>query len=331
MAQAHDTGYKLLFSNPEFVRDLLLGFVPQDWVGQVDFSSLEMLNGHYVSEDMQGRYEDMVWRLKLGDDDWVYLYLLLEFQSTPDRFMALRLLTYIGLFWQQLEKQGRLTRDGRLPPVLPLVLYNGFKPWRHSTRLSDLCHPAPAGLQVFQPSFDYLLIDENQYPDSELSGRRNLVAMLMRLEQAQTPQIMKAIIDELRGWLTLDDQTHLRRNIIRWIIGLVRRRTSNGRIPPLSDLLEVSTMLAERTETWTERWVQEGMTKGLEQGREEGLEQGRKYQATLLQRQLGRRFGPLPEWAAQRVEQAGQAQIGAWAEAIFDAPSLEELLGQDKP
>ncbi|TBV10803.1 hypothetical protein DNK08_05685 [Stutzerimonas kirkiae] len=211
--------------------------------------------------------------------------------------------------------------------MLPLVLYNGFKPWRHSTRLSDLCHPAPAGLQVFQPSFDYLLIDENQYPDSELSGRRNLVAMLMRLEQAQTPQIMKAIIDELRGWLTLDDQTHLRRNIIRWIIGLVRRRTSNGRIPPLSDLLEVSTMLAERTETWTERWVQEGMTKGLEQG----LEQGRKYQATLLQRQLGRRFGPLPEWAAQRVEQAGQAQIGAWAEAIFDAPSLEELLGQDKP
>ncbi|TBU99385.1 transposase, partial [Stutzerimonas kirkiae] len=140
MAQDHYTGYKLLFSNPEFVRDLLLGFVPQEWVGQVDFTSLEMLNGHYVSEDMQGRYEDMVWRLRLGDDDWVYLYLLLEFQSTPDRFMALRLLTYIGLFWQQLEKQGRLTRDGRLPPVLPLVLYNGFKPWRHSTRLSDLCH-----------------------------------------------------------------------------------------------------------------------------------------------------------------------------------------------
>ncbi|TBU93290.1 Rpn family recombination-promoting nuclease/putative transposase [Stutzerimonas kirkiae] len=157
MPQAHDAGYKLLFSNPEFVRDLLLGFVPQEWVGQVDFSSLEMLNGHYVSEDMQGRYEERVWRLRLGEDDWVYLYLLLEFQSTPARFMALRLLTYIGLFWQQLEKQGRLTHDGRLP----LVLYNGFKPWRHSTRLSDLYHPAPAGLQVFQPSFEYLLIGKS--------------------------------------------------------------------------------------------------------------------------------------------------------------------------
>ncbi|QLF93999.1 Rpn family recombination-promoting nuclease/putative transposase [Pseudomonas sp. ABC1] len=317
MAQAHDTGYKLLFSNPEFVRDLLVGFVPQDWVGQVDFSSLEMLNGHYVSEDMQGRHEDMVWRLRLGDDGWVYLYLLLEFQSTPDRFMALRLLTYVGLFWQQLEKQGQLTHDGRLPPVLPLVLYNGLRQWPYSTRLDDLCHPAQSGLRAFQPHFEYLLIDENRYSDSELSGRQNLVAMLIRLEQAQTPQVMKTAIDELRGWLTLDDQTPLRRNIIRWIIGLVRRRTSSGRIPPLSDLLEVSTMLAERTETWSERWLQEG----LEKGRAEG-------QAVLLQRQLDKRFGPLPEWAVQRIEQAGVERIGLWAEAIFEAQSLEELLAQ---
>ena len=28
MANTHDTGYKLLFSTPELVRDLILGFVP---------------------------------------------------------------------------------------------------------------------------------------------------------------------------------------------------------------------------------------------------------------------------------------------------------------
>lgn len=127
---------------------------------------------------------------------------------------------------------------------------------------------------------------------------------------------MKTAIDELRGWLVLDDQASLRRNIIRWIIGLVRRRTSSGRIPPLSNLLEVSTMLAERTETWSERWLQEGMEKGLEKG-----------QAVLLQHLLNKRFGPLPEWAVRRVEEANVEQIGVWAEAIFDAQSLDELLG----
>lgn len=311
MSQPHDAGYKLLFSNPAFVRDLLLGFVPQAWVEKLDFSSLEMLNGHHVSEAMQGRCEDMVWRLRLGGEDWLYLYLLLEFQSTPDRFMALRLLTYVGLFWQQLEKQGQLTQEGRLPPVLPVVLYNGFQPWKHSVRLGDVCHPAPNGLELFQPSFEYLLIDEKRYPEEQLHGQRNLVAVLMRLEQAQTPGAMRAIIDELRSWLTLDDQTPLRRNITRWIIDLIRRRTSNRRIPQLSDLLEVSTMLAERTETWADRWVQEGVEKG---------------QAALLRRQLNKRFGPLPTWALQRIEQASLAQIGTWAEAIFEASSLEALL-----
>jgi hypothetical protein len=31
---AHDTGYKLLFSTPELVRDLILGFVPDEWLHQ---------------------------------------------------------------------------------------------------------------------------------------------------------------------------------------------------------------------------------------------------------------------------------------------------------
>ncbi|TBV11394.1 Rpn family recombination-promoting nuclease/putative transposase [Stutzerimonas kirkiae] len=156
MAQPHDTSYKLLFSNPEFVRDPLLGFVPQAWVGQLDFGTLEPLNGHYVSEDMRQRHEDMVWRVRLRDA-WIYIYLLLEFQSTPDRFMALRLLSYIGLFWQQLEKQRQLTADRLLPPVLPLVLCNGDQPWHHPTELAALCHPPPKELQALQPQLNYLL------------------------------------------------------------------------------------------------------------------------------------------------------------------------------
>lgn len=32
MSGDHDTGYKLLFSHPEMVRDLLLGYVPGEWI-----------------------------------------------------------------------------------------------------------------------------------------------------------------------------------------------------------------------------------------------------------------------------------------------------------
>lgn len=49
-ATPHDTGYKLLFSHPEMVRDLLIGYMPGEWLKEADFTSLKRVNGSYVSE-----------------------------------------------------------------------------------------------------------------------------------------------------------------------------------------------------------------------------------------------------------------------------------------
>lgn len=57
MAQ-YDTGYRLLFSHPEMVRDLLLGYVPAEWVAEADFSTLEHVNGSYVADSERQRHSD---------------------------------------------------------------------------------------------------------------------------------------------------------------------------------------------------------------------------------------------------------------------------------
>ena len=95
MPNAHDTGYKLLFSNPELVRDLILGFVPDEWLHGLDYSTLERVPGSYVTEDFSNRADDIVWRVKVGGE-WVYLYLLIELQSRVDKYMALRMMVYGG-------------------------------------------------------------------------------------------------------------------------------------------------------------------------------------------------------------------------------------------
>ena len=35
----HDGGYRLLFSHPQMVRDLLHGFVDEPWVAELDFAT----------------------------------------------------------------------------------------------------------------------------------------------------------------------------------------------------------------------------------------------------------------------------------------------------
>ena len=181
----HDHSYKLLFSHPEMVVDLLKGFVRQPWVAQCDFATLEKVSGSYVSDDLRDREDDLIWRVRWGDD-WLYVYLLLEFQSTVDHFMAVRLLGYLALLYQDLIRVDKLGVGDLLPPVLPLVLYNGERRWQAPLHLDSLIHPAPTGLDHYRPQLSYLLLDEGSFAPADLSTLNNLVAALFQLENSRT-------------------------------------------------------------------------------------------------------------------------------------------------
>lgn len=80
----------------------------------------------------------MIYRLMLCDGTPVYVYLLLEFQSTPDPWMPLRIQVYVGLLYQHLLRERSLSSRGKLPPVFPLVLYNGDTRWNVAETLREL-------------------------------------------------------------------------------------------------------------------------------------------------------------------------------------------------
>ena len=125
----HDHSYKALFSHSEMVADLLRGFVREEWVNELDFSTLEKDNGSYITDDLRERCDDIIWRVRWGKD-WLYDYLLIEFQSSVDWFMAVYVMTYVGLLYQDLIRSEAIGAGKRLPPVLPIVLYNGNTRWR---------------------------------------------------------------------------------------------------------------------------------------------------------------------------------------------------------
>ncbi|NLY41215.1 MAG: Rpn family recombination-promoting nuclease/putative transposase, partial [Desulfovibrionales bacterium] len=56
-ASPHDGSYKNLFSHKEMVETLIRDFVSEDWVDQVDFSTLEKQNGSYVTDDLRERHD----------------------------------------------------------------------------------------------------------------------------------------------------------------------------------------------------------------------------------------------------------------------------------
>ena len=322
----YDHSYKNLFSHPQMVADLLRGFVHEPWVDGLDFASLEKVSGSYVTDDLRAREDDIIWRVRWGSE-WMYVYILLEFQSTIDRFMAVRMLVYLGLLYQDLIRAGQLTADGSLPPVLPVVLYNGNKAWDAAQEIGELIVEPPPGMERYRPQLCYFLLDEGRFSDTELAPLKNLAAALFRLEGSRTPQDVERVLAALIEWLKSPEQASLRRAFTVWL----KRVFLPGRVPGvefsnLNDLQEVQSMLAERVIEWTEEWKRQGAEKGRQEGRQEGLEEGlQKGEATLLSRMLELRFGPLSEGNRAKVRAADADTLLRWGERILTAATAEEV------
>ena len=86
-----------------------------------------------------------MWRVRQRDA-WLHVLVLLEFQSTDDPDMAVRILEYTTLRFRELRRTRALEPDGCRRPVLPVVLYNGEAAWRAAREVGDLIGPVAPSL-----------------------------------------------------------------------------------------------------------------------------------------------------------------------------------------
>jgi len=87
----HDSGYKHLFSNKVIFRQLIETFVTEAWVKDLDFETCQKIDKSFISEHYKATESDIIYQVKFRSKE-SYLIILVEFQSTVPRFMALRVL-----------------------------------------------------------------------------------------------------------------------------------------------------------------------------------------------------------------------------------------------
>jgi hypothetical protein len=183
----HDQWYKKLFSNANLVRELLTSFVNEDFVSELDFSSLSRVDKSFISDEYKERESDVIYQVRYRRRR-AYIYLLVEFQSRVDRFMALRMLSYVTQFYLMLVEGKRVRR---LPPVFPILLYNGDRKWNAPISLKELVEPPLPGNYV--PEFHYYKIAENEFSKRELVSIRNAVSALFWVENSSIEEIQRNV------------------------------------------------------------------------------------------------------------------------------------------
>ena len=326
----HDAAYKGLFSRRRMVEDLLRGFAAREWSDALDFSTLEKLPAEYVSDDLRRRHGDVVWRVRFRDETWLYLLVMLEFQSTADPYMAVRILVYTGLLYQDLIRRGALGDGGQLPPVLPVVLYNGRPRWTAPVEVGDLIAPVEEALARYQPSQRYFLLDEGRWGEDDLP-RRNLVSALVGLENSGSAESLSKLLAALSDWLRDSEDDELRRAFVEWVRQVaLPGRFPGAALPGVRDLEGGGAMLAESVKEWTEQWFREGQEKGIEQGLERGREQGREQGLELglergLERGRAEERALLCRQAARKFDTETAERLSGLLERLADPERLAEV------
>jgi hypothetical protein len=213
----------------------------------------------------------------------------IELQSTNQARMALRMLEYSLAIHRKFH---------RFPDQM--VLYVGNAPLRMKGRLA-----AP------KLSFEYRLVDIRELDGETLlaSGRLedNVIAILTRLRNER--EAVQRILGRIAA-----SQPSVRAEALAELTILAGLRklgtTIKGemeQMPILDDIMDHDLLGPERR-------------RGIALGRAEGA------RAVVL-RQIGKRFGPVPEWVKQRLDSLPEPDIEQVGLRLLDARSLEDLLG----
>ena len=315
--QPNDKLLKATFSVPENARAFFENHLPADLASALEWGSLALEACTFIDPQFASSESDLLFHIKLHQSD-AFLYLLFEHQSTEDPRMALRLLSYIVRIWERFAKTN--APPAKLPAILPVVLAQGKRPWKTSTRLEDLIDLPPAFahvLRAWQPTLAYHLMELVRMPYEAIAGTPEGIVTLRALKAQPMNELLgDALWDEPLLFLIPEDALE---RILRYIlnaeanVSLFEERIKKIRIKPLQT----------KTMTLAEQLIQkgkmEGKLEGKLEGEREGLQRGktegqlRAFRTAVL-RALEIRHGAFPEGIREAVE------------SIHDPLRLEKLL-----
>ena len=268
----HDISHKEFYSHPENVKDLIQGFVDLDCVSDFDFNTLERENASFVTKENTERHDDIIWKLRWRDK-WLYVYIIIEFQSDVDETMPVRIMSYISLLYLSLLANKNLGygKGKKLPIVLPIVLYNGSDVWDVPKNIQEMIDDTKYDrLQSFIPKLSYYFIDEvhpeANEKDSVLEGLTNSVIATMKLQRATSREDFIKLIEELKELFKDEKQRQRFSTYMIFMLRFLSTKLDRPEYESVKNLDEVIRM----TYTFIDREIDNGKKEGRKEGRKEG-------------------------------------------------------------
>lgn len=282
----HDKSYKDLYSNKEIFLDLVKGMLNAPWAKDLEADDLILVNKSYIASDYEEQESDIVYRAKMGETEVIF-YVLLEFQSSIDYRMPLRLFFYISEILREYAKNAEhkaYDKDIKIPAVVPLVLYNGKNKWDAVTRFRDItCSGNLFSDNIIDFRYDILDVN-NKYTKEELIKNKRVTSAIFLLDQKIDPEEFMERIKAIA--LFFDNLSEKEKMVIKhWLKNTVEEKVANEAAKVLdADKEEVEKMVANNAFLLKEM-KEEAEIRGKKIGEKIGEEIGKEIGAVLSRRE----------------------------------------------
>ncbi|HWN70990.1 MAG TPA: Rpn family recombination-promoting nuclease/putative transposase [Haliangium sp.] len=330
-AKFHDALFRRIFGQPAHAAEAVRAILPPQVAAHFDWNSFVAEHASVVSEGFEQRHGDLQFRARLVDSRQAFVRLLFEHQSSVEHWMSWRMTDMTHAFLRDARQRHPEARY--LPAMLPVVLYQGSRPWTAPTsllELTDLSEEARRDLGPYLLSLRYVLdelrmVDVGEIDARTLSPVPRLTLGIMKHYQSGT--VLAFLHDHAedirvlyanepdRIWLALmleytwSVNPHAKKETVAALVADMVGDDIEKTMETLEQLL--------RPEIF-----EQGVEKGMEKGMEKGVVKG---QRELLLRLLTKRFGPLQESVTRRVADASTKELEHWGERILDAASLDDV------
>jgi predicted transposase/invertase (TIGR01784 family) len=261
-----------IFSYPVVVKELLMSFVHEDFVKDLEFASLKRLNPDFFPASEKSRHADVIYEIT-SHGKTAYIYLFIEFQSTVDWFMPLRMARYMLEFYDELRRSGK---QKLLNPAFAILLYSGEPVWNAPEKLSDLLLDSSIPKE-YLPEFRYHKIAINEIPKRDLVKLCNAVAAVFYIENSNPSEINKnydELVYILREVIKKTCGLEIVQQLINRIFEIYRLPQNSITVTGIEDLMEVKNMLETKTKIWEKEILEKGRKEGREEGKAEGIVEG---------------------------------------------------------
>ena len=279
MSTPHDSIVKAVFGLPHNAVQYFRAVLPAALVERLDLDRAQREDVTFTDRHLGQRRADLLYGVPLAEPrnrDSALVYVLFEHQSSVDPLMAFRLLRYLLRVWEYWLAKNPDAH--RLPLTIPLVLYNGPRPWTAATRFQEVV-AVPEGLDptvlAYCPDFHYRLHELAQVPDENLPGSGIVRLILLAMKHIRDPDLARYLwrcIDEIRQAAQRLGGLQELASVVEYIL-IATDHVDEAEIAHMFGQADESA--GEVAMSVADRLREEGMKEDLAKGWIEGLSQGR--------------------------------------------------------